>query len=154
MNRKDAYMDISSCSSATSPYYTKASSNYQASMKDFSALADAVNSGDLSSAKSAFTQFQNDLKNTKGLNSLLNSDTQAGKDYKTLQDAFTSGDMSAVKTALQSLQQDLTKVQGSKHHHHHHHHQETQSTDTTTTNTSSTDSSSSSPPAKSINSFV
>ena len=155
MNRKAGYMDVNSVSSMTSSSYIRAGSSYQTSMKDFSELSDAINGGDLNSAKSAFTQFQNDLKNTKGLNALLNSDTQVGKDFKALQDAFSSNDMDSVKSAMQKLQQDLSKVQGHKHHHHHHHDQDADSAEPKNAATGVTASpSQSGPAARSVDSLA
>ena len=89
---------------------------------DFSSLADALQSGDLSSAQGAFAQLQTDNPRlAQVLNSpASSSDNPRVADLKSLASALKSGDVNAAQQAFAKLQQDA-KVAGGGHHHHHHH---------------------------------
>lgn len=112
-------MTISSSYPAPSAYQTNPPGGMR---QDFRSLSAALQSGDISSAQSAFATLQNDLKsapaNSKA-SALLDPNTPAGKDFKALQDALKSGDVKAAQTAFVTLRKDL---QAGKAHGHHHHH--------------------------------
>ena len=104
---------------------------FQQQAQDFNSLAGALQSGNLSTAQTAFTSWQNDLTliAPSNLQSALQSqpfgsNTQANTDFQSLSSALQSGDLSSAQQAFASLKQDLqsTGGSGSVHRRHHHHH--------------------------------
>ncbi len=112
-------MSVTGVTSATDPYSVQTNSSYKARKSDFSTMAQAINSGDLSTAQTALTSFLNNVQSPQSSNSIFSSNTQVGKDIQSLQSALQSGDTKGAQSALQTLQADLSKVMGGKHHHHH-----------------------------------
>jgi hypothetical protein len=119
-------MDVTGVSSATSSYQAQFSTGFRQTMQDFRALGSALQSGDLSSAQSAFATLQKDIQNSPRLQQLVgDTSTQAGKDFQALQSALQSGDLSSAQKAFASLQQDfqsMRQVSGAQVHGHRHHH--------------------------------
>lgn len=78
-------------------------------MQDFKGLANALQSGDLAGAQSAFSTLQSDLQNsqTKKSADLLDPNSQLGKDFKAIQDALSSGDLKSAQDAFATLKQDF-----------------------------------------------
>jgi len=114
---------------------TDQDSKFKKVKSDFDALATALKSGDLSAAKTAYTQVQQDLKNapTSSQNSQGSSaQTSPADALKAIGDALNSGDIASAQKAFATLQS-----QGGQRTHHHHHH--AQAATTTTTDTSSTE---------------
>jgi ribosomal protein S20 len=110
---------------------------------DFQTLAKALNSGDLSSAQSAFSALQTDLQKIGGNQQASQSSSTLQNDIQTLGDALKAGDLSGAQKAFATLQQDAqNQVQQGHHHHHHHHHQVSTDQSTTGTTTASPDGSS------------
>jgi hypothetical protein len=147
-------MTTSNISATTSPYYQAIDpSSFKQRSQDFKALANALQSGDLSSAQSAFAAFQKDLpSSSQASSSQANSsqpfgqNSQANKDFQTLQNSLASGDISGAQSAFTALKKDLKSaggVQGSHHHHHHHgsNAAATNSASSTSANTTGSDSS-------------
>lgn len=98
--------------------------------QDFSDLATALQSGNLSGAQAAFTAFQHDLDQaTQQQNSQAQgvSSTQSStmkQDMQSLSTALQSGNTASAQSAFSTLQQDLQASQqltADGHHHHHHH---------------------------------
>jgi hypothetical protein len=98
--------------------------------EDFESLQKALDSGDLSAAKSAFSTLQTDFKNgppkppdgdsddassSSASSASGTSSTSKGPDLSALQTALESGDLSAAKSALTELQKNAPKG----HHHRH-----------------------------------
>ena len=113
-------MTVSNSSAVTNPYQAIATNGFRQKMKDFKNLSDALQSGDITSAQSAFKTLQTDLqaKQANGKTSpLLDETTAAGKDFKALQDALKSGDVKAAQDAFATLKSDVRKTHGSQHHH-------------------------------------
>ena len=135
-NQKDPILMTSSISSATSSQSTSLYTNYQQSMQDFSSLKKALQSGDLSSAQSAFDSWQKDIQNNPQMQNLLSSsNSQTSQDFQSLQGALQSGDLSSAQKAFAALQQDMKSSQVSGHHHHRHHHNSSESSSTAVTGT-------------------
>lgn len=117
-------MSISNISSATNPFLTSMQSGIKQRNSDFSALGQALNTGDLSGAQQAFAAFQSDQQNLFSIlqsqssqqSNLQNGGTQQGNPLQALQQALSSGDLSGAQQAFAALQQTMT------HGHHHHHH--------------------------------
>ena len=86
-------------------------------MQDFKGLANALQSGDISSAQNAFRTLLNDLQQTGKTSQLLDKNTEAGKDFQALQDALTSGDIKAAQDAFKTLKTDLHSARRAHHHH-------------------------------------
>jgi hypothetical protein len=122
-------MSVTGVISAADPYFLQTNSSFKARKSDFSTMAQAIKTGDLSTAQTALASFLNNVKDPQSSNSIFSSNTQVGKDLQSLQSALQSGDTKGAQSALQTLQADLSKVAGGKHHHHHSH--ESQATNTT-----------------------
>jgi DNA-binding FadR family transcriptional regulator len=113
-------MNVTNVSSATCTCQSYAA-GFKQRIQDFKSLNDALQSGDLTAAQTAFAAFQKDVQNSPQASrnsQLSDQNTQAAKDLQALQDALKSGDMSAAQQAFASLKQDLKA--GHAHHGHHH----------------------------------
>jgi ribosomal protein S20 len=108
-------MTISNAYPATSAYQANAFAGFRQKMQDFKGLANALQSGDISSAQSAFATVQNDLQSAQSngkTSPLLDQNTPVGKDFQTLQAALKSGDIKAAQDAFATLTQDMRKAHG------------------------------------------
>jgi hypothetical protein len=139
---------ISSLSSTASPYQTTSQNGPGQLIQDFNAIGSALQSGDLSSAQSALTTFQQNLQGDSQTSSTgpFGQNSQANTDYQNLTTALKSGDLSGAQKAFASLKQDVSGA-GAKAHRGHHHHRsggasETASTDLASSNSSTTSTSS------------
>jgi len=113
-------MNVSNVSSTTNPWQTEPPGVFGQRKQDFKSLATALQSGDISSAQSAFATLQNDLKTSQGTaatSPLLDPNTQAGQDFKALQDALKSNDVKAAQDAFKTLKTDLQSARRAHHHH-------------------------------------
>ena len=129
---------ISAVSSITDPYRITGQQNLGQIGQDFKAIGSALQSGDLSTARTALTTFQQDLQaaSKTGATQIFGKNSQANADYKSLAAALQSGDLSAAQKAFASLQTDLRLV----HKGHHHHHSPNSTSATTQTNIATTSS--------------
>jgi len=89
---------------------------------DFQSLAAALQSGNLQSAQSAFSQIQSLMQASQGTTGQQASGQQSqfSTDFAALGKALQSGDLSGAQAALKKLAQDMQST--SKTHRHHHHH--------------------------------
>jgi len=87
--------------------------------QDFKALQSALQSGDLSGAQQAFSNFQQDAQSSSPAGKKTQN-TQAVADFQSLQSALQSGDLNAAQKAFASWQHDLQSARQTHHHHHHH----------------------------------
>jgi hypothetical protein len=92
---------------------------------DFKSLTDAMNSGNLAGAQSAYTALQNDATfgGQDPTAQLFGPNDQLNSDFKSLGDALSSGNMDDAKKAFAKLQQDMQaarNAQQAKRGHHHH----------------------------------
>jgi hypothetical protein len=151
-------MSISSISS-NSDYFQNYSANGSSSLKqqgqqDFQSLADALQSGDLSGAQSAFASLMQLLPNSSSSatsqtqsatisssSSTSNGTSSITNDLSALGQALQSGVLTGAQNDFSKLMQDTQAIGGSSHHHHHHHKVSASSQDATNTSTtgSSTD---------------
>lgn len=105
--------------------------------KDFRDLSQALASGDLSAAQSAFTALTQDQANAP--NSPANTNSPLAQDFKAIGDALQSGDLQGAQDAFAKLKQDFQAQQAASsqvhhgHHHGHHHQVDTEGTDPTDT---------------------
>jgi hypothetical protein len=117
-------MSISGIPSNVNPYSTSATSNRNSFRADFSALASALNAGDLSGAQSAFSALQSLQPGRFGNSSSAGGATSANSaspintDIAALSKALQSGDLTGAQTAFKKVQQDMGSVQRGHHHHH------------------------------------
>ena len=98
--------------------------------QDFSQLATALQSGNLSGAQSAFSTLQS--LNGQGQSSAASptaassnasaSGNTISSDFAGLGQALQSGSIANAQSAYAQLQTDMQAQQTSGHHHHHHHH--------------------------------
>ncbi|HUI31927.1 MAG TPA: hypothetical protein VLX91_17085 [Candidatus Acidoferrales bacterium] len=119
-------MDISSISPTTSAYQlAQTNSNQNIIGQQFMQLEQALQSGDVSAAQSAYSTIQSSFQNSSsGLGALSGTSLS---DFQAIGTALQSGDVSSAESALAALQQDAQAATGSSsgsgavHHHHHHH---------------------------------
>jgi hypothetical protein len=122
-------MNISNATYAGSQYADPYQSNEQGGLQDFESLGNALQSGDLSDAQSAFSQLEQDMP---GLSQLLQSGSSSSSSatqnspiataLQSLQSSLQSGDLSGAQQAFSSLQQNLQGTSGTHHGRGHHHH--------------------------------
>jgi hypothetical protein len=141
---------ISSVNSATTPIPTTNQNGFAQIAKSFQAIGSALQSGDVATAQTALTNFQQALQGMSQANSQaatnqpFGKNSQANTDYQNLTSALKSGDLSTAQKAYASLQNDLKSAQSTKstHRGHHRHHTASATSSTTspatTTTTSST----------------
>lgn len=144
-------MSVSSVSSNVDPSQTYqisgSSSRRLERQKEFNELADALKSGDLSSAQQAFSAWQQlfatSSGNSQSQTQTAQQDTAKNSvtaDISSLGQALQSGDLTAAQTDFTQLQTDIQTLGKGQHHHHHHKASaSTQDTATAATSNSSTD---------------
>lgn len=114
-------MSISSVGSANPSYASSASSSITQRFKDLQNLDQALQSGNLSDAQSAFATFQQNLT-TSGLNQgPFSSGSAASKDVQSIQSALQAGDLSGAQKAFGQLKTDLRSTHPGKVGGHHRH---------------------------------
>lgn len=109
---------ISGVTSSTKLY--QRTNDFSKRFRDFKALGAALQSGDVSSAKSALANFQQAVSgnSAKAASQPFGKNSQANADFQTLTSALQSGDMTGAQQAFASLQSDLkTASKGHRHHH-------------------------------------
>jgi hypothetical protein len=128
-------MSVSAVDAAQSSYWNTIQSKYNQPAQDFQSLAGAIQSGNLSTAQTALTAFQQDIQNNPQgplATALSDSNSQISKDLQSLQTALQSNDVSGAQTAFAAVKQDLKAL------HHHHHHKAADNADGTQSTTSAT----------------
>jgi hypothetical protein len=131
-------MSVSAVDAAQNSYWNTIQAKYNQPAQDFQSLAGAIQFGNLSTAQTALTAFQQDIQNNPQgplATALSDSNSQISKDLQSLQTALQSNDVSGAQTAFAAVKQDLKAL----HHHRHHHHAAddgdgTQSTTSSVTN--------------------
>lgn len=122
-------MSISSVSLATSAYQLDQTNAPQNSIgQQFMQLQQALQSGDLSAAQSAYSAIQNSIQSSSNGQGPLSGTSQLSSDFQAIGSALQSGDVSSAQSAFATFQQDMQSMQqasssgsGGVHHHHHHH---------------------------------
>jgi hypothetical protein len=112
-------MSISGISSDPTVYQNYASSPFQHVKSDFAALGKALNSGDLTTAQTAFTTLQSDLQAAGQTQSgqQTGATSQLSADLAALGKAIQSGNVSDAQKAFQTLQKDMQQARKAHHHH-------------------------------------
>jgi len=131
-------MSISSVSASNNQYQTTNQTGYAQIAQNFQAIGTALQSGNLSSAQSALTTFQQSLPSNSSQTSNsqpFGKNSQANSDYQSMVSALQSGNLSSAQQSYSSLQSDLKSAHG---HHHHRSSGATSSDTSTSTSTSST----------------
>ena len=144
---------ISSVNSATTPIPTTNQNSFAQIVKSFQAIGSALQSGDVATAQTALTNFQQALQGNSQANSQaatsqpFGKNTQANSDYQNLTSALKSGNLSTAQQAFSSLQNDLKSAQSNnsaqatnsarRGHRHHHSSSATSATPASTTATGS-----------------
>jgi ribosomal protein S20 len=122
--------NISSLSATTSTDPTANQIPMSQLVQSFKAVSSALQSGDLSSAQSAFSTFQQALQGNSSAASAqpFGKNSQANTDYQSLTSSLQSGNLASAQKAFTSLKNDLqstsaggTTQSAHKGHHHHHH---------------------------------
>jgi len=119
-------MTISGIPSNANAYSTSATNHRNSFRTDFSALASALNAGDLSGAQSAFSALQSLQPGRFGSSSAPGGATSANgaspisTDIAALSKALQSGDLTGAQAAFKKVQQDMGSAQRGHHHHHKH----------------------------------
>jgi hypothetical protein len=116
---KEEAMSSLSVNSLTNPYqaYAQNASNQQQST--FQTLSNALSSGNLSAAQTAFASIQQSNQNQSGQQS-NQSNSSVNNDIQSLANALNSGNVGSAQQAFAQLQKDMQTQQVSGHHHHHH----------------------------------
>lgn len=146
---------VSSLVSASNLYPTVPQNPMAKALQAFSALGNALQSNDLTSAQTALAAFQQALPTASGnsqssQSQLFGGNSQANTAFQTLTTALQSGNLSGAQSAFSSLQTDLQSAApgaGKTHHRGGHHHGAAAPADTV--NSTSTSSSSTSTPGSS-----
>jgi len=108
--------------------------------QDFSQLGAALQSGDLSSAQTAFSDLLQFTSTTsQNPNSLQSAGSGIQADLSAIGNDLQSGDMTSAQTEYSKLQQDLQAAHTHAHGHHHHHQQQSTDADSTSASNSLTD---------------
>jgi ribosomal protein S20 len=115
-------MTVGGIHGGNNPYISGSHERVNQRREDFSALANALSSGDLAGAQQAFTAVQQDLQQAGKVpqNQAAQATTQAntiGTDLDALSKSLESGDLAGAQSAFATLQKDIHKV----HHHGHRH---------------------------------
>ena len=121
-------MSISSISSST-PVYQPPQQN--PASQNFQQLAQALQSGDLSSAQAAYTALTQNLP-SKSANGASSQNNPFQQGLAAIGTALQSGNLSGAQQALQTLQSQMKGA-----HHGHHHHGQSQATGSASSPTSS-----------------
>ena len=134
---------ISSVSSVTNPYVPASQNGFGQTVQDFNAIGTALQSGDLSTAQTALTTFQQALQvsTSASTSQPFGKNSQANTDYQNLASSLQSGNLAGAQKAFTSLKTDLQPTQAAhKGHHHHHSSSATASTPAATTASSNSSS--------------
>lgn len=120
-------MNISSIGATTNPYQDYSANGFKQLFKDFKSMAGDIQSGDLTDAQSALTDFEKDLQSNSGqnpLSQLFSNNSTLSNDLSALQTALQSNNSTSAQSAFQNLIQDMQGAMGTHgaHHGHHHHH--------------------------------
>lgn len=85
--------------------------------QDFQNLAQALSSGDLAGAQSAFSALQQTFQSSNQNSSGQQTGSSIVNAFQALGQALSSNNLAAAQTAFATLQQDLQQAQGHRHHH-------------------------------------
>jgi len=129
---------ISSVSSVTNPHLSANQSSFGETVQDFNAIGTALQSGDLATAQTALTTFQQALQASLAATTSqpFGKNSQANSDYQSLTSSLQSGNLASAQKAFTSLKTDLQSPQAALQAHHHHH-GSSATASTTNSNTSS-----------------
>jgi len=136
---------ISSVPAVTSPYLAASQSDFGQTVQDFNAIGSALQSGDLTTAQSELTTFQQALQGSLSAPATqpFGKNSQANADYQNLTSSLQSGNLAGAQKAFTSLKNDLNPTQAAHRGHHHHHSSSAMAPAPAATTTSSSTSSSS-----------
>jgi hypothetical protein len=109
-----------SISSLNNNYYSPiyAQSTSSAAQTDLNNLGQALQSGNLSAAQSAFTAFQKTYQSQNPATQSASTLNPVTTDLTNLATALNSGNLTTAQSVYKQLQQDMQAQIG--HHHHHH----------------------------------
>ncbi len=143
-------MTVTNVSPAANPYSNTVQNPWQQQAQDFKTLQSALQSGDLSGARSAFAALQKDMANNSQAASSTSASGQSdplSSAFQALQSALQSGNLSGAQSAFAAIQQDMQNSGSTQraHHHHHHHHSSDSASSTQAAGAGSTSASSVSP---------
>jgi DNA-binding FadR family transcriptional regulator len=125
---------IDPVSSLGSAYQSSSTNTNQQVKSDFKSLFDALKSGDMTAAQTAFASLQKDAPNLFPSTTSQTSSATQTTPLSDLAAALNKGDLTAAQTAMTALQKG--------HHGHHHHRASSTNTDSATAaaaNATSTD---------------
>jgi len=132
---------ISSVSPVTNPCQTNYQAGYGQMVQNFDAVGSALQSGDLATAQSALTTFQQALpaSSASPASQPFGKNSQANTDYQSLTSSLQSGNLGSAQKAFSSLQKDLQPAQSTHaaHKGHHHHHSSSATTEAAAATTAS-----------------
>lgn len=113
---------MSTTSISSNNSYLSMTQMYSQPKQDLLSLASALNSGNVGSAQTALTTFQQDLANFQNLTGGSGLSANLKTDLQQLQGALNSNNPVDAKADFANFLQDLQRAKGHRAHHHHHHH--------------------------------
>jgi hypothetical protein len=124
--KEQTYMStIAGVASTTNSHQTADQNGFAQIIKDFNSMGRALQSGQVSTAQTALSAFQQDLQGNARTSASqpFGNNSQANTDYQSLVGALQSGDLSSAQKAFASLKTDLNAAQTStktarRGHHH------------------------------------
>ena len=100
-------MATSALSIAGFTSYVQSASNISASQQAFQSLQQALASGNLSAAQTAFNKYQSLNANLAQANGSSSANSQLTSDLNSLGTAISSGNLSSAQSAFATVQSDL-----------------------------------------------
>jgi len=100
-------MSISTVGSSSQAYGSTTTGSMNQRFKDLQSLDQALQSGSLPDAQSAFAAFQQNLASSNSTQGPFGPNSAATKDVQSIQSALQSGDVSGAQKAVTQLKADL-----------------------------------------------
>ena len=108
-------MSINRISGSNPAYQSQQSNSYNGIRNDFKNLGNALNSGNITDAQTAFATILQSLQSNSG--NFGSGNGQISTDFTALQNALQSGNITSAQKAYSTLQQYMHSVHGHRHHH-------------------------------------
>ena len=118
-------MSVQGINASTNPYVPNTQAGSVSAVSEFKNLVQAIQSGDLKTAQSAYSQLQglvgnNQVSQSTSTTQSASPQNQLSSDFAAIGKALQSGDMNSAQSALKKLGEDLQSARKTHRHHHHH----------------------------------
>jgi hypothetical protein len=101
-------MNITAIASTTHALPTNIQIELGQSAGDFTALQEALQTGNLSAARRAYAVFRQDVATQAGPAALFSPNTQAGHDLQAVGNSLNAADIRGAQTAFGALERDIS----------------------------------------------